>query len=471
MFNKKIVPTLVALFGIFAGVHRAEAQYAPITYNVGYISSSTPVLECVPNADKGGYPGAECITVSNTSGPLGAFSTTEVFQWHPSPKQTVSQQVTFTGVYAVQGYINPKYMVVGVTYAPPGPSANTSVNYQESNLVGTTTSMSSMFKTSVSQSVSIGAGYAVAVSKGTVTATYSTTTSQSNKTTNTVTTSIQVQDGEKTAGTSNYFAPVNHDYDIIWVWLNAAAIFNAGGNYLQWNGWGYDTTDQPSPDIIPIQLGYLNGDFGAIPADIQDSINRAWAADQKFGPGEGPALTSTDLAAVAAADPFSVSTYGSDYIGYTPPSTETADHRFTLSACSSTSSIDYFQAAPSTTAPIDTCTLTYTNTSTAADDITHTSSQTFSIDASVSASFVATISADVKTSYTAELTTEKQSSITETTTSTAALSVQGAPCNNTVSGVGPCVPVYDASGTEPTQFEVYQDNMYGTFLFAPIHFY
>lgn len=371
----------------------------------------------------------------------------------------------------VVGYIDPKFVVVGVTYAPPGPSTNTFVNYIDSTLVGNTTSLSQSFGSSVTNSISLSAGYAVAVSKGSITTTTSTTTGVTTKNSSSVTTSFQVQGGEKTFGTGNYFAPVDHDYDMIWVWLNPALIFTVGPSSVVWNGYGYDTTDQPSPDIVPIALGYLNGHFGSIPTDIQTSFNRAWAASQKWGPGEGPALTSADLAKIAAADPFSVSTYGSTYIGYTPPSPETADHRFTLSACSSNSSFDYLQANPSQAAAINSCTLTYANTSTAAQDITSTYSQSYSVDVSVSATFTATFSADLKTSYTLTWITDAQKSITSTTTSSGALSIQGPACNNVVLDTGPCVPVYDAAGNEPTQFEVYQDNMYGTFMFAPIHFY
>jgi hypothetical protein len=259
------------------------------------------------------------------------------------------------------------------------------------------------------------------------------------------------------------------------VWLNAAVLFDVTSTSVTWLGYGYDTTDQPNPDIVPIELGYLNGDFGPIPPDIQTSINRSWAASQTFRPGDGPALTAADLAQIAAADPFSVSTYGTSYIGSSPPSPQTADSRFTLSACSSNGSSDpsfnYIQAAPSQGAAVDTCTLTYSNLSTTSQDITNSYSQTFSVDESISATFYAAISNDLKTAYTLTWTTEAQSSITNTTSSTAMLSVQGPPCNNTSAGVGPCVPVYDSAGGQPVQFEVYQDNLYGTFMFAPINFY
>src|SRR4051794_37111711 len=41
------------------------------------------------------------------------------------------------------GLINPKYIIVGVTYAPPGPQSN--VSYADSTMVGTTTNLSSSY--------------------------------------------------------------------------------------------------------------------------------------------------------------------------------------------------------------------------------------------------------------------------------------------------------------------------------------
>lgn len=309
------------------------------------------------------------------------------------------------------------------------------------------------------------------VANGKVSATQDTTASVTTKGTSTITTSFQVQQGEQTFGTANYFAPVSHDYDIVWVWLNPAVIFTLTPNFVIWNGYGYDTTDQESLDIVGIELGYLNGDFGAMPPDIQVSLNRTWAEAQLWPTGQGPALTSADLAQIASADPFSVSTYGANYLGYEPPSTETADHRFTPSGCSASSSFNYIQASPSQAPGIGTCTLTYANTSTQAQDVTNSNSVTFSVDASVSASFIASLSVDFKQSNTITWTTEAQTSSTNSATNTASLSVQPPPCNNAVAGIGPCIPVYDSDGSQPTQFEIYQDNLYGTFMFAPVHYY
>jgi len=375
----------------------------------------------------------------------------------------------------ITGYVDPKYLVVGVTYAPPGPSANTFVQYLQSTFVGNTESLSKSYTNSNQKTIALSFGVNIPlVSGGKITNTYSTTNSETTKSTSTVTTSIQVQQGETTFGTGNYFAPVDNDYDQIWVWLNPVSIFTvvSGSSSVQWNGYGFDGNDQSQMDIVPIALGYLNGHFGAIPPDIQTSINRTWAAGQVWAAGEGPALTSADLAQIASFDPFSVSTYGTDEIGYIPPATQTPDYRFTESQCSKASSFNYLQANPSTTPNIYTCQLTYINLSIQAQEITTSFSETFSTDIAFSGSgFLKALSANLMEASTLSWATDAQSSITTSTTSTANLSVQGPPCNNVVQGEGPCVPVYDASGTQPTQFDVYEDNMYGTFMFAPVHYY
>jgi hypothetical protein len=371
------------------------------------------------------------------------------------------------------GYVDPKFVVVGVTYAPPGPSTNTFVSYGNSNLIGTTNSVSTSFSSSGMFSLSLSSGVNIPlVGSGKITDTFSTTSTQTSKSTTTVTVSFQTSTAEKTFGTGSYFAPVDNDYDTIWVWLNPALIFTVSGSNVVWNGYGIDKTDQPGMDIVGIELGYLNGHFGTIPPDIQTSLNRSWAASQIFASGQVPALTSSDLAQIATFDPFSVSTYGPTYIGASPPSPQTSDARFTMSTCTSQASFNYVQAAPSQSPGIYTCALTYTNTSTQAQDITSTYSETFSVDDSFSGTgFLSQFSADLKTSSTFTWIVDEQSSITSTTTSTASLSVQGPPCNNSVPEQGPCVPVYDSSGNQPVQYYVYQDNMFGTFMFAPVDFY
>jgi hypothetical protein len=77
----------------------------------------------------------------------------------------------------------------------------------------------------------------------------------------------------------------------------------------------------------------------------------------------------------------------------------------------------------------------------------------FSVDEAFKGSgWLLAFGAELKASSTLTWTTDEQGSITQSTTSTAALSVQGPACHNVNQGVGPCVPVYDQMGNEPVQF-------------------
>ena len=104
----------------------------------------------------------------------------------------------------VQGYINPKYLIVGVTYAPPG--SQSFVQYTDSAAVGNTASINSSFgdQTSVTTSVMFGTdifGFANGKETDTSTTNYGQTSSSSNSVT--ITQTQQVSD--KTFGPTNSF--------------------------------------------------------------------------------------------------------------------------------------------------------------------------------------------------------------------------------------------------------------------------
>jgi hypothetical protein len=461
----------------------------------GYASSSTTtLLNDGTVLFAGGFGGSIVMSEAEIYSPVtGAFATTgslntarftQTATLLPDGRVLVAGGENSTGYLsstelytpgAVTGYVNPKFVVVGVTYAPPGPSASTFVNYTNSTMIGTTNSISQSFMSGDTFSVSLSFGNNIPmVESGKITAMYSLTSSQKNMNTSTVGMTYQTSQGEKTGGTGSYWAPVDHDYDMVWVWLNPVAVLTVSSNAVVWNGYGLDATDQPGMDIVPIALGYLNGDWGPPPAQYTCptcSFTRSWAANQSWPVGQGAALTNADYAQIAAADPFSVSTYGTNYLGYDLPAPETPDFRFTMSSCTTVASFDYLQANPSQAPNTYTCTLNYTNNSTQAKQITKTFSQTFSLDVSLSIGFVFQIGRDTKNENTLTWTTVEDSSISNSTSSTAQLSVQGPPCNNVVPEQPPCVPVYDSSGNQPTQFYVYEDNMFGTFMFAPVHYY
>ena len=370
---------------------------------------------------------------------------------------------------AVTGYINPKFIVLGVTYAPPG--GNSFVSYAQSSSVATTNAITSTVSDTKSTSTSTTAsaklgGYL----SGSATTTTTTTETQSSSDGTSVTLNWGKGNTYQTFGVpvvsyQGVFTPsVNHDYDTIYIWLNPVMIFSATSSSITWKGYGYDAGDQNGMDIIGIELGYLNGDFGAMPASITNLTNRTWAAGQTYIAGQSADLKSADFATIAAADPFSNSNYGANYIGYTPPSPSTSDSRFTLSACSSGNSVSFEQAAPLQTASSYSCTLSYTGTNTTTQS--STTSFSYSTDTSVSASFLSFWKSSYGSSYTLQTSTKVDNSISSTTSSSSTAYIDGIACSTSTSS-GPCVPEYSG----PTQFNIYQDNLYGTFMFAPVHYY
>lgn len=375
-----------------------------------------------------------------------------------------------------QGYIDPKYLVLGVTYAPPGP--NSFVTYTKSQSMGITTSLINTFTGSTTLTTSVSTETTVPGYKQGTKVSNSVTATESSKSTNTVTLNWGTADSITTYGTPTGtpagFQPVDNDYDIVYVWLNPVLVFTVSGSNVTWNGYGYDANDQNGMDIVGIPLGYLNGDFGAMPAEYLALTNRTWAKSVLTGPS--PALTSSDFAQIATFDPFSSNTYGPDEIGYNPPIPDTADARFTLTTCNAGNSVSYGQASPSQAPGTYTCTLSYSSISTNAQAITVGVSDTFSIDNSFTAGgtfdgFGSTITEDISVANTFAYQFEEDNSISTTQSSSASLSVTDLACGNTTPDVGPCVPVYDAGSNEPVQFFVYQDNLYGTFMLAPVDYF
>jgi hypothetical protein len=369
----------------------------------------------------------------------------------------------------VPGYVGPKYLVVGVTYVPPGPSSF--VQYSTSTSFGTTTSLTNSFSATTSVSVSVSAGAKIAGwLNGKLTVTGSTSETQSSSDSSSTTVSIQNLFTTRLGGTPNAFSPVNHDYDLIWLWLNPVMLFKvyprppSFPSVVTWNGYGYDATDQPAMDIWPIEVGYLNGHFGPLPFTDASVLARSWAVNQLYAQGQGPALTSADFANILRADPFANPGYSVTLSNTATPAT-TVDGRFTISGAGGggTQSFIYRQPAPGGTPLTQTLTNTYGNTSTLGRSSSYQAQVGFGIDASMSASFFGvTFGSDIKFSRTLTHTHQSSSSVTSTTTQIDMLSVTGPPCG---SSTPPCVPVY----TGPPEFNVYQDNVFGTFMFNPVH--
>jgi len=271
----------------------------------------------------------------------------------------------------------------------------------------------------------------------------------------------------QTHGTPNQYSPVDHNYDIIWLWLNPVSIFtfdSQNNSQVYWNGYGFDMADQPAMEIYPMYVGYLNGAFGPITQQDANRLARSWATNQTFPSGQGPGLTTTDYQTILQADPFTNSSYTFSLAPGVSPITS-ADGRFTLSGGvnNSAQSFLYVQPAPGQSPITQSYTNTYTSASTLGQSSKAESSVTYGLDVAFGGSpFFGSLSTHIMNQDTYTTTTETSTSITNSTSQADALSITGPACNATTA---PCVPAY----TGPSEFNVYQDNLYGTFLFVPVH--
>ncbi len=354
----------------------------------------------------------------------------------------------------VTGFVNPRYVVVGVTYAPPGTSS--SVTYTNSTLVGNTSTTTGSFQNDANVTISVSddiSAWTIIGGGGVkVTGTESTDVIQGSNSASTVTMSKTSTVSYETKGTPTC-SPVNHDYDVIWLWLNPLVIYTVypGTTNVQWNGYGYDPKDPSGTlgrDIVPIQVGYLNGHFGSDPT-ITAILARSWVTTYEPGmiwpAGQGPGLTSTDLTNVLAADPFTSPSYTLP----TPLPSSTGDGRFTQDPYPP-NPVPYIPGT--TTTSFNTITV---DTESESNGTSYSYKQAFGMESAFSGGiFGDNWTLDVKTTDTLTWAYTWLNTLTTTQTNTNALSVAEP------SG---CSPPYSGPG----QFIVLQDNHYGTFMFYP----
>jgi hypothetical protein len=393
---------------------------------------------------------------------------------------------TGTAVLGALGWVNPKYQIVGVEYAPPG--SKSTVIYADNSVVGYTVSDMNSFSSGVTQTVSLSSGFGLFGFTDKVTETESTSYTQEQDSSSSVAVSQTTSSSNSLAGFSDPVNGINHDYDFINVWVNSIALFGVyptqPKTVVQLTGYGYDLNDTPAApdmDVIGVQLGCLNGDFYQLYVSnpttnpnwltcedlFNNNLSRSWAL--KNTDGSSPALTptlanssppydfcqqtGTDLYNICQADPFANSDYGKEEFPPPSGSDTTADGRFTAcsnSGCSTT--IDYEPGK----CPIA-YSQGYSTTVTASQGDKDTYSQSFSTESQFgdapsgngfSASFLATLT-----------TTNTYTSITQFSQSTNST-------NGQTASFSICGPAEGYTG--PLSFTAYQDNLYGTFMFYPV---
>jgi hypothetical protein len=363
--------------------------------------------------------------------------------------------LTGGGDAPIQGFINPKYAILAWTYAPPGSKSN--VIYNNSQLVGMSVSISDSFTDQVTQSLAVSHTFGVpnvpAVKAGTeITTTVSNAYSEEQDSSNSVALSQTKTNITTIPGPASDAVGVNHDYDVVWLWLNPLLKLSfpaASPNSLTWGGFDYDADDIPEMDIYGVEMGWLNGHFGTIRTDIRQVLDRTWAAGQLWPVGDGPALTDADFAAIIKANPFSDPTYT---VTVPVGSNTSSDGRFTVST---NQNVTYVPPGPGGNPTTQAYAANYSATESQGTASKYTLQTGFALEEKFTGSFIAGLTLDFKEGNTLTWTNQFSQTRTNTTNQTSSFSVTG--------------PAASANYTGPTEFVVFQDNIYGTFMFYPVN--
>jgi hypothetical protein len=370
---------------------------------------------------------------------------------------TTSVTGVVTG-FQPHGYINPKFVILGVTSAPPGPLSY--VNYLNSTTLSSTTDAKQTFSSIFQSSLKTNVGVNIKGWSAGVSSTTTTNYTQSSYTSSSVTVSKTSSLSDQTPGPADPYVGINHDYDVIWLWLNPVQLFrlveDTGYNVksVEWDGYGFSTLDQPNMEVYPVYVGWLNGDI-AMTADQLKPLQRAWAAVETWPSGQGPALTSTDYLAIVQADPYWQCTPRPTAC---PTTVDGTRYTQTLNQ-----NLVYLQAPVGGQPITQNYTESYTQISTQGQGASYSYSQTFAWETSFGFSkFGLTFGSTLSQSNELKWADEWNRALTKTNTQTATASITGPPC--VVLGVT-CNPVY----TKSTEFDLYEDNLYGTFMFFPLN--
>ena len=438
---------------IFGGGTNQGSGSTTVTAEAELFNPATGTFSATTSLNTGRYLSATAALANGNILTTGGFGTGMGIL---SSAELYSQNNTVTSV------IYPKYIIMGITYAPPGPMSN--VAYTDTNYVGNTTTLTNTFSSAEGISLTIGSNAGVSgwVS-GAVSGTASSEWTQTNSSTNTVTITGQTSNNWTTPGTPSYFTPVDHDQDIIWLWINPAIVLTADMNNADavpvWDGYGYDATDPANGmDVVGVPVGYLDGDITS--TQYQNILARSWVTNMYWPNGDIPALTATDYATILQADPFTNSNY-SVILGSGSGSTTTTDGRFTQATSTNGTgeSIYYLQENPQWHSSYG---LTYSKTTTQGQSASNMYKQSWSISESFKGSFFfASVDYKMEETGSVTFTNMSQSSVTNTNTQSTVVTVYGPTCTGT-----PCNPAYSGEApSQPSLFDVYQDNIYGSLMF------
>lgn len=341
------------------------------------------------------------------------------------------------------------------------------MTYGSNTVVGNSTSVKDSFSSEVSLTVSVSGGASIFGFSADQTTTISNSYTQETDTASTIAFSQTTSNSTSLNGFSDPANGINHDYDQIFLWLNPIVKFNIGpnSNQVTWTGYGYDLNDPTNPDmdVFGVPVGCLNGDFATSNPPLWSTcqsyftgpLARTWALSNEDGSGPGltgdptvPCTTNpnTDFCNILAADPFT----SPNYTFMRPPigSDTTTDGLFT--DCHTSGCNVAIQYSPNIT---NTYMQGYSTTITQDQMAKYKYEVTYSVeDKFKGTGWLAGFTVDL---------TDKNVFTWSHEFDQSTNSSRGQQSSFTI--VGPA-----AGYTGPCQFDVFQDNRYGTFMFWPV---
>jgi hypothetical protein len=321
-----------------------------------------------------------------------------------------------------QGTLMPKYYVLTVAYAPPGTQgghSSSSVTYGSGSTTGTTTSASQSFKQNYSISVTAGGGFLGSAQAG-VSFSYghSATDNKSLDVKKSATTTIRV-DGPSQDG-------VNHDHDVIYLWLNPKINLVLTSNSAAWTFSGTDTAE-----IQYVYVGWLKAPSTMPPGVVQ--------ALQRHG------ITQADFPDILKRDQFAGSVRR-------PPIFPILPHPLDPVRFQSVHTTFPYEPPFSATDSVPTYSFNLTGSVTSAAG--HTAQDDYKVGVTISAGvdFLGLAKSSLKTDDSWDWTNTSSTSNSSASTQSASVTIGG--------------PAFGYTG--PTEMEVYFDTVYSTFLFRPL---
>jgi hypothetical protein len=310
------------------------------------------------------------------------------------------------------GTADPRYAVLSVVYAPPGTQGGksaSSVAYGAGSNTGTTTTATGSFKQDYSVSVTAGGGILGSVEAG-VSFDYNRSTTDSK--------AVEIKKSATTtiSATGPAVDGIDHDRDIIYLWLNPALTLTVNGKDVSWNFTGTGTAD-----IQYVYIGWLKGTI-AMPPGVTQRL-------ALYG------ITPTDYPTIMARDPLAggVSPSGSPRYQALPT---TFPYEPPYAATDSPPTLNFVLTTASTT----------TNGASTADDYK------VGLTVSGSESFLGIEKVTLKTDASWDWTNTAAKQVATGTSESASVTITG--------------PAFGYTG--PTDMQVYYDSIYKTFAFEPL---